>query len=481
MLNTANGAANRYLNIASSRLTFGSAAPSPSTAGNTAFIRTNGVASDLGVVKTWASAGTFVYAVGTSTNYTPVSYSLGTGTGTLTVVPINSAHATAITSGTTDQYLNYYWTVTRSSSLAATPSGSFTFKCPSSLLSGSTGTLVPGYLDPNALASSGGWVTNVAGSTAGIASGTLTLLFPNTPTSDFPSISPYYYDYSAGTTITLPAQIKGVYSKTGSGKPPVSTGGGNWTTASNWTYLSDGDLANSGAGDFVANASYSYPHGLPVTIKSGTQINMDVDGLIAYKTTIEGPTGVLYNASTAGHSLGAIGGTGTFRTATGTFPAGTYDAFVAATGGTIEYAGAAGTTPPYSITMNSLTTYNNLVISNTTINNAIGASASTVTMSGSNITVNGTLTISASGLGSPNVLDDSQPSSHGNISIAKDFSNAGTFLEGTSNVSVTGNLTNTGTYNGGSGTVNLSGNFSMVELSLREQEQLPLMEQLRKP
>ncbi len=144
LLNNANGASKRYLNIASSQLTFGSAAQT-SNAGSTAFIKTNGVASDLGVVKSWASAGTFVYAIGTSTNYTPVSYTLGSVTtaGTLTVVPVNSVHNTAVTSGTTDQYLNYYWTVTRSSALVATPSSSFTFKCPSSLLSGSRVILVP--------------------------------------------------------------------------------------------------------------------------------------------------------------------------------------------------------------------------------------------------------------------------------------------------------------------------------------------------
>ncbi len=103
LLNTANGATNRYLNIGSSQLTFGSAAVSPTNPGNTAFIRTNGVASDLGVVKNWAGNGTFLYAVGTSTNYTPVSYSLNvTSAGTLTVVPVNSAHNTAVTSGTTD-------------------------------------------------------------------------------------------------------------------------------------------------------------------------------------------------------------------------------------------------------------------------------------------------------------------------------------------------------------------------------------------
>jgi hypothetical protein len=456
LLNGANGATNRYLDIGSSQLTFGAAAPSPTNPGSAAFIRTNGVASDLGVVKNWTSAGSFVYAVGTSTNYTPATFTTSSATtGTITVVPVNSVHNTATPKGSnglgTDYILNYYWTVTRSSSLVATLSGNFTFQCPSSLRSGSAGTFVPGYLDPNALNSNGGWVTNVG--SAGIASGTITLTFPSTPTTDFPSASPYYYDYSAGTSIgtpaTLPNPIKGVYSKTGAGKPPVGVGGGNWTTGSNWTYLSDGDLANSGTGDY-SNAFYTYPYGLPVTISPGTQINMDVDGLIAYSTTIKG---TLYNASTAGHNLGTISGTGTFRTATGTFPAGTYTSFVAATGGgTIEYSG--------TTTMNSLATYNNLVISNKTINNTNGASPSTVTMTASNITVNGTLTISASGLGSPNVLDDSQTSSHGDISIAKDFTNNGTFLEGTSNVSITGNLTNSGTFNDGSGTVNLSGNFS---------------------
>ncbi len=196
---------------------------------------------------------------------------------------------------------------------------------------------MPGYLDPNALASNGGWVTNVAGSTAVNAIGTITLTFPSAPTTDFPSsVSPYFYDYSAGTTITLPNPIKGVYSRKGTGTAPISAGGGNWSTGSNWTFDLNGNPSNTPALNY-SNPFYSYPHGLPVTILPGTQINMDVDGLIAYKTTING---VLYNVSTAGHNLGAIDGTGTLKTAIGNLPAGTYTTFTSTAGGTIEYAAA---------------------------------------------------------------------------------------------------------------------------------------------
>ena len=464
-----NGGTSRYLNIASSQLTFGSAA-SVSNASSNAFILTNGVASDLGVVKNWATGtNTFNYAVGTpgapNSNYTPVSYTLNVqpGGGTLTVVPVANAHNTAITRGTTDKYLKYYWTVKRSSDLTATTvTSNFTFGYLSSMIGGTTGTLTAAYLDPDS--NPLGWTMNSSVSPntptitgTGTTASTTQMSFDYNVVGNLPPAGSYY-DYSAGTSNTLPNPIKGLYSRkvatvtdadghTQTG--PTGTGGGNWTISANWTYETDGDPTNAHPGSIYSSAYYDGPYGVPVTISPGTQINLDEDGAIAYKTTING---TLYN-TTAGHNLGTILGTGTLKTTEDVLPAGTYDAFVASstvtsttvaplTGGTIEYAGTTALSLDGSYTKN---TYNNIVISNT----------NTVTVAANDLTINGTLTVN-----SGSTLDDSQNAA--NLTIAKDFSNGGTFLEGTNDVSITGNLKNSpgATFTDVSGTITLLGDLS---------------------
>jgi hypothetical protein len=112
----------RYLSIGSNKLTFSQAASNIANAGAARFIKTNGVASDLGVVKDWATAAarTFVYAVGTRTNYTPVTMTLTvTSPGTFTVVPVDDQHPTASALG--EQILNYYWILTRVRGLRIAP------------------------------------------------------------------------------------------------------------------------------------------------------------------------------------------------------------------------------------------------------------------------------------------------------------------------------------------------------------------------
>jgi fibronectin-binding autotransporter adhesin len=389
--------ANRYLMIGSYQLAFG---PSASVvgAGITAFVRTNGVASDLGVTRDWGTGNgqTFTFQIGTSTNYTPATFNLNVSTaGTLTVIPVNSAHLT-YQQGTGDQILNYYWTVRRGSSLNAStwnnPTYSHIFTYPSTLISGTTGTLVAGYLDPNS--NPLGWKTSLHGGSA-----TATRMeFTSTPTTNLP-LAGSYYDYSVGTIITLPNPIEPLYSRLNATVANLSIGG-SWGTAANWTTDTDGDPD-------LNNPSGIVPVGVPVVILDGARINTAGNGKRTYRITIDG---LLNNDAFTGHNLGPISGTGTFRSATNTFPAGDYTDFVSASGGTIEYVAP--------MTMNNRSTYNNLSI--------FSGSAGTVIMTNTDLTLNGNMIIP-----SGTVIDN--PSNR-NIAISGDWRSVGNFASGTGTV-----------------------------------------------
>ena len=388
------GATNRYLMIKSNQLSFG---PAASVTGNsaTAFIRTNGVSSDLGVTKTFAvGTSTFNYAVGTFFTPTPVSFSLSTTTsGTLTVIPVNSRHPT-YNSASTERILNYYWIVAKGGTLAATASADHTYSYPSTFFGGSLGTLVAGYLDVDGIPGPLGWISSGHGGTA-----TTTLMtFTNAFATNIPSPGETYH-YTVGTANTLPNPILPVYSRAaGAGVTDLNTGG-NWTDVNSWTTTADG----SGAAIVLA------PTGVPVVIRSNTRINTNTSGRRAFSTTING---LLSIGTTVGHSLGILSGTGTMRIATNTFPAGNYTAFVAAGGGTIEYVAA--------MTMNSRSTYNNLSFSG----------AGTMTMTATDLTLNGNMTIPA-GVTLNNA-------SNRDIAIAGNWSNSGTFTPGTGTVTFNG-------------------------------------------
>jgi hypothetical protein len=435
---TVNGAlnfltTNRFFNIGSSRLTLGSAATILG-AGASAFIKTNGVSSDLGVVKTWPIGNDldFTYAVGTRTNYTPVIFTdldITTG-GTLTVIPVDEQHPTASATGA--EILNYYWIVQRNSSLVnMTNAGSHNYQFPTSLIGGSiVGARVGAYLDPSTLVSgTSGWIYGGTFPTPGPPT---TMLRFVTTSLNFPGASGEFH-YSVGTIATLPNPIAPLYSRFGQtiSGPFTSVGnlnvGGDWDEVSSWT--------NSPTG--YGSEVLSVPSGRPVYILPGARINMYYDGGAAVRSfgaTING----LVVATYAGHSLNTINGTGTLRTNTSTLPAGSYTNFVAAGGGTIEYVGTinmSGTRP----------VYNNVNIGNaTTVGNI------TTVM---DFTLNGNLNVA-----STSTLNNA--TNNQAISMAGNLTNAGTVSQGIGTVTVSGNVSNTGTYNQSSAILNVGGNWS---------------------
>jgi|GEM_PF-644351 len=117
--------------------------------------------------------------------------------------------------------------------------------------------------------------------------------------------------------------------------------------------------------------------------------------------------------TTTGHDFVSIVGTGTLALSSGTLPTATLTSFVSAAGGTIEYQGGAYTLPAQA-------TYNNLTIS------GVGAKTS-----GINMLLNGSMTVSTGG------SFDLSASNH-TVSLARDFTNNGTYTSGTGQLTMTG-------------------------------------------
>lgn len=392
------------------------------------FIKTNGVSSDLGVVKNFpaSTTTTFTYAVGTRINYTPVTVNLTTtagGAGALNVIPVDNQHPTA--SATGEQILNYYWIVKRDNSLAYSNTGSHVYQFPTGLLGGAAGTIRGAHLDAINLI---GW-TQPVGTLNTVAPNT-TLTITNSLNTNLPLANGEFH-YTVGTANTLPTPITPVYSRisdNGGANPSsvsVLATGGNWNLATNWTLESDG----------TGTGLSAIPAGRPVVILPGHRINMNVSGLSAFTTQING----LVVATTAGHNLGTISGTGILRTTTSTLPAGTYTNFVAASGGTIEYDYTG------NVAMNSRNTYNNLSIR-----------AGTAQMTNTDLTLNGSLTVAAGA-----ILDNT--TNNRSVSIMGNWTNNGTFNAGTGAVSFNGttgqSLNGSTTFN--SLTVNKTGNLTL--------------------
>ncbi|MBX2964747.1 MAG: hypothetical protein KF845_01290 [Cyclobacteriaceae bacterium] len=429
---------NRYLSIGSNQLTFSSAA-SVAGAGSTSFVRTHGVASDLGVVRNWPVGSTsFTYPLGTGNSYIPIAFTLDVnalGAGPLTIVPIAQRHPT-YNVGSTEQILNYYWIATRGSSLDYTNTGSHVYSYAPSLLSGTGGTLVAGLLD---VSNPTGWITN-SGTHGGTAT-TTTMTFANLLNINLPTAGNTFH-YTVGTVNTLPNPIIPVYSRLSDASVSDSGVGGAWNSVDSWT------TNPSGFGAAVG----SPPTGVPVYILPGARINMTTNARVAFTSVING---TLVIGTTSAHNLGIISGTGTLRTATNTFPAGNYAAFVSSAGGTIEYVAP--------MTMNPRSTYNNLSV--------FSGSSGTVTMTNTDLILNGSLTVPA-GVTLNNA-------SNRNITIAGDWTNNGTFTAGTGTVIFNGataqNINGTTSFNSltvskagsdltlaGSGTTTVNGNLTLT-------------------
>jgi fibronectin-binding autotransporter adhesin len=429
ILNFTTFGTSRYLFIGSSLLTFGPLA-TITNAGSTRFIKSNGVTSDLGVSKNWPVGTTsFTYELGTRTNYTPVTISnlVTTTAGNYNVVAVDNAHPTSSPTG--PQILNYYWKIVKDNTLVHNATGSLTVQAPTALVGGSGGILIGAYLDAINLI---GWTAG-GSFTSQSPNPTTVLLFSGSLNTVMPGPNGQF-DYTFGTTTTLPNPITPVYSRFADAdmiSNPTTVGalgtGGSWAIATSWT------LSNTGYGAALS----SIPTNRPVVILPAARLNLDILGQSAFTTTISG----LLVVTTVGHSIGAISGTGTMRTVTSTLPAGNYAIYTGSGGGTIEYVAP--------MVMNSRNTYNNLSV--------LSTSSGIVTMTNADLVLNGNLSIPAAGITLDNSINNR------NISIAGNWSNSGTFATGTGTV----------TFNG-SGAQSISGTTTFNNLTVSKSNSLTL-------
>jgi fibronectin-binding autotransporter adhesin len=426
----------RYFSVGSDLLTFGTAA-TISGAGSLRYVRTNGATSDLGVVKEFAAGNnSFTFEIGVLGYYTPIAFTLDvTSPGSLTVAPVNQRHPTTYT-GSAERILNYYWVITRGSGLSYNASGSHVYSFPSGLITGSGGTLSAGFLDVANLEvdPNGGWVTSAHGGSATTSS----MTFNNLLGTNLPSAGNFFH-YTVGTpgnTGTLPSPIQPIYSRLSNASVADLGTGGSWSDVNSWTFSSTGYGA--------AISTSGVPYGIPVVILPNSRINVNETSKSSLFTKVNG---LLVLGTTNKHNLGIISGTGTLRISTNTFPAGTYTSFVSASGGTIEYY-TDGSLGISALTMNNRTTYNNLSFTGTW----------NVSMTNSDITLNGSMNI---GAGTTLVNTNNR-----NITVARNWTNAGAFTPGTGTVTFSGttaqNINGTTTFynlvvNKGSNNLTLAG------------------------
>lgn len=152
---------------------------------------------------------------------------------------------------------------------------------------------------------------------------------------------------------------------------------GDWGIEESWT-LDPAGQAKKGNG--VPGA------GDRVIILNGVNITAERNGKMCKSLRID-DGGSLVLGTTTGHDFGAVSGQGRLTLASATFPAGNFSAFVASTGGTIEYQNTANFTLPAT-----QTEYNNLIL-NFSGTNIVGTLASDITVNGKFTISNGTLQI----------------------------------------------------------------------------------------
>lgn len=338
---------NGILEIGANRLTLSETATVSGSFGATNHIRSNGVLSDGGVRKLCATGANNIYfPLGLTGKYTParINITSSNAAGTVTVRLVNSKHPS--TRVPADSQLNVYWQVdtTGFNSLTVT----HTYEYVNAATSGTELNYVTGrFLSPNWTPLLG--ITGTVDTTAN----TLTL---------------------SGVSYIHGGFTAGVRNEFGLGNTYYSRkSSGDWTDLDMWSVTGHNGAALSSPSEL--------PDGSPIVIASGHTVVISGNSKLAESINLLG-TAILDVGNTFGHSLGAMTGTGTLRIkATGggqfIFPAGSFDAFCSASGGTVEFYHSANGTLP---TRNE---YNNLLFTG----------SATRTQANVDVTVNGVIRI----------------------------------------------------------------------------------------
>jgi fibronectin-binding autotransporter adhesin len=481
---TANQEITKVLTLTSGVLTIGSnllwlSNPAPGalagTFDATRFIRTNGIVADLGLRKSYpAGAANFTFPVGAAAKYTPVQLNVtsNAAAGTITVQPIDLAHPSATGSGSNK--ISFYWKV--SSTLAA-PTVSQQFTYGANDVGGNEALYKVGRFFNGAWTPVGG----IAASSVNTA--THTLANPG-------------YAGTAGTiagdyTGAEPAEFGVVPTFYSRNATAGLAAGAAWTDPSAWTSNADGTDSTPLPTTFPTLAN-------PVVILGGHLITGASAGRSAASLRL---LGTLDLGTYGANNFNTVTGTGTIRIGSALFPAGNYAAFVASSGGSVDYTGA--------VQLPARDTYNNLTFSggnakqlsnlDLTLNGALTIAAGTtvdnptsqnltLTSDASGATVAGIFNLNDGALATKAALTNSGAltlgaglisigtnltnsgtgtlaNGSGNVAVGAAFNNAGTYdaSVGTGTLTVGTTFANSGTYTAGAGRLLASGNFSNAE------------------
>jgi len=415
------------------------------------YIRTNGIVADAGVEKTYAStASSFVFPIGVVNKYTPATLNVtntGGAGGTIAVRPINSAHPATTSAAATE--LTYYWQVS-STGFGANPSVAHTYEYMQADVpaTANENTFVVSRFTGNA------WVTP-AGSTVNATANTI-----NVPAS----AASLDGDYTAGAAAEFGA-VRVYYSRTAA---QTSTGA-IWDDANSWTYNSDGSTD-----PVVANRPTLAPTAAnPVVILAGHTINANGSGRRAASLTLDGQLNL---GDFVSNNFNAVSGTGRLVIAAAVFPAGNYNAFTGANGGTVEYTGSS------SFTLTARTTYHHLEFSGNgtkslsnvplSISGKVLVSSGTVrnpsnvtlTLSSTNddFTNQGTFELGDGSLQVSRAVVNSSllTLGTGTVNTGSTLTNSGTLTAGAGAITVGTTLLNSGTYNAGSGSLQVQNDLT---------------------
>ncbi|MVN76585.1 T9SS type A sorting domain-containing protein [Hymenobacter sp. HMF4947] len=448
------------LTIGSNLLSLSNTAAGAVTGFNsTNFIRTNGIVADLGVRKSYpAGASDFTFPIGAAAKYTPVRMNVTTNSaaGTLTVQPIDLAHPS--TTDPAAKELSFYWKV-RSTGFSATPIVTQVFNYIDNGVGNDVNGTEANYKLGRFL--NGAWVPQNGLPLVGYAVNTTANTLINTEATYFDG------DYTGGEASEF-GSVPTFYSRNSTAG---QAGGASWDNPTTWTTNSDG------SNPIVALTTYPTAAN-PVVIRSGHLVNSTAGDKGAATLQLLG-TGILDLGASTANNFNTVTGTGTVRIGSALFPAGNYSAFVAATGGTVDYTAA--------VQLPARDTYNNLTFSggnikllsnlDLTINGALNVAAYTtvnnptnqsitLTSATSGATLDGTLNLNDGPLTTGAFLTSNAGSTlnlgAGAVNIGTAFTSGGTLNNGGGAVAVGTAFTNTGTYNAtvGAGTLTVGTTFA---------------------
>ncbi len=333
----------------------------------TKMIRTAGNFSDGGINKSYNATGSFVYPVGTATDYTPATITFNTAPvtwGSVTIKPV-TRDVPFVTSTTTS--LNYYWDVSSNGITGIAANGvSHSYKFVDAdvreAVAGDINSYVPGAYRPN----SWSFIPDPAEVTP--APGNLIR---------FNNINYIDGSFTAGRTDAFQSTV--VY---------YSRQTGDWDQTSTWSTDSvggpiAGTLPQSNTPVVIGKAAMSHTITMPVGFNNVTIGSLQIN-----------ENSILDIASTTGHNFGAVPygqviGTGTLRissvASSVVFPDGDFGKFLNTGGGTVEYYtnGTNFTLPDSNFY------YNNLILN--------PANGQTITMPNTDLRIFRTLTKTGAG------------------------------------------------------------------------------------